>query len=73
MVQRNALVEILICLFFTVGAESAPAKAQSTNAAPNLSKSNIPYNADKAPGLPAEAKKAVTDAQAKIKSGDLLA
>jgi hypothetical protein len=72
MVRRNAIVEILVCLFFTVGAESLPVRAQSTNAAPNLSKSNIPYDADKASGLPAEAKKAVTDAQAKFKSGDLL-
>jgi hypothetical protein len=58
-------VAILTCL-------SVNCQAQSTNAAPDLSKATLPFEPDKIAALPAEAKKAVTDAQAKLKSGDLL-
>ena len=71
MMQRNRIVEILFSLFLTA-AVAAPAMAQSTNAAPDLNKTDTPFDPDKTPGLPPEAKKAVTDAQAKFKSGDLL-
>ena len=71
MMRRNRIVEILFCLFLTA-AVTAPARAQSTNAAPDLNKTDTPFDADKTPGLPPEAKKAVTDAQAKFKSGEIL-
>ena len=71
MMQRSVVVELLFLLFFTA-AVPAPAWAQSTNAAPDLSKSTLPFEPDKIAALPAEAKKAVTDAQAKLKSGDRL-
>jgi len=71
MMQRNRVVQLFFILFFAAGA-AAQARAQSTNAAPDLSKSTLPFEPEKIAALPAEAKKAVTEAQAKMKSGDLL-
>jgi len=71
MMQRKNIAKLLVALFFILGA-GPQAAAQSTNAAPDLNKSTLPFEPDKIAALPAEAKKAVTDAQAKMKSGDLL-
>jgi hypothetical protein len=71
MLQRSALVEILFFLIF-LGMVASPARAQSTNAAPDLGKSDAPFDADKAPNVPLEAKQAVADALVKFKSGNLL-
>jgi hypothetical protein len=50
----------------------APALAQSTNAAPDLTVTDAPFEAAKLPGLPEAAKQAVANATQQVKSGEWL-
>jgi hypothetical protein len=49
----------------------APASAQSTNATPDLAKSEAPFDGAKLAGLPGPAKQAVTQAMSQLKSGEI--